>query len=312
MVATFRAMATDVSVLVPDLPEWHERALARSVAALFEDTEQRFSRFRAESELSRLNAAGSLVVSEPFWEALQRARAYYARSDGWFDPTIGAPLVAAGYDRSFGPGLLDRAAPPGLTAPASLGLVALDPSTREVRLPAGVQLDFGGFLKGWTADRAAALLPVPCAVDAGGDAVLRGDGPDGSGWLVDVEEPGRPGRAVATLAVRDAAVATSGPSRRTWRAGGSLQHHLIDPRTARPARSDLAQVSVVAPTGEQADVLAKVTFLRGLRDGCRFLEGFIGVGGVLVGSDGGVRLVGGVEAVGVRVDVREERRHVLA
>ena len=105
----------------------------------------------------------------------------------------------------------------------------------------------------------AKSLPVPpnAALDAGGDALLRGTGPDGQGWIVDVEDPADPTREVLTLRVRDRAVATSAPNRRRWRTELGRMHHLIDPGTGRPSESDLAQVTVLADGVEVAEVLAK-------------------------------------------------------
>jgi thiamine biosynthesis lipoprotein len=98
-----------------------------------------------------------------------------------------------------------------------------------------------------------------------------------------------------TLRLSDEAVATSGANRRRWRLGDREGHHLIDPRTGQPATTDLAQVTVVAPSAELADVLAKVAFLRGGADGRALLEGCEGVSGVLVLADGDLRLTGDLE-----------------
>lgn len=293
---TFRAMTTDVVVAAPALDDAAEHALAERIAAVFADTERRFSRFRPDSELSRLNrATGAVTVSRELIALLGAARRHVAASDGWFDPAIGGALCAAGYDRSFSDGALDRDAEPRACAPARFTDLVIDERRRRVVRPPALQIDLGGFLKGHTADRAAALAQVPCMVDAGGDAVLRGAGPDGQGWLVDVEDPADPRRSVVTLRVRDGAVATSAANRRRWRAGAIRAHHLIDPRTGAPARSDLAQATVLASRAEQADVLAKVAFLRGAAGAVRMLDGQSGIGGVLVSRDGSVRLVGDLE-----------------
>jgi thiamine biosynthesis lipoprotein len=189
--ASFRAMNTDVSVLAPTLSPVSEAQLTARVEQVFAQAERTFSRFRSDSELTRLNhAGGPLVVSPTLFAALERAHRYWALTDGWFDPTIGRALCAAGYDRSFAPGGLDRPQPGAVRPPrASFGDVVLEPISRRVTLPAECSLDCGGYIKGWTVDLAARLLPSLAAVDAGGDAFVRGGGPDGRGWLVDVEDP---------------------------------------------------------------------------------------------------------------------------
>ena len=122
---TFRAMNTEVTVAAPGLDERGAAALARDVAAVFDDAERRFSRFRADSELSRINrAVRAFPVSAPMLEALRAARHHTVATGGLFDPAIGAALAAAGYDRSFAPGALDRDRPAPPTAPPRPGRAA--------------------------------------------------------------------------------------------------------------------------------------------------------------------------------------------
>jgi FAD:protein FMN transferase len=295
--STFRAMNTEITVLVPGAGATKEVDLADAVEHIFADAERIFSRFQPDSELSRLSKIGGPTVVSPFmFEALEHAREYWEMTGGWFDPMIGRALCAAGYDQSFSPGRLDRAART-LAAPCrgSFADVQLDRSTRTVTLPPGAVLDFGGFIKGRTVDLAATLLPDPAAVDAGGDAYLSGPGVDGRGWIVDVEDPFSAGRALLSLRVRDQAVATSGPNRRQWRIGNLLAHHLINPHTGESAQTDLAQVTVVCRSAELADVLAKTAFFRGYADGAAFLAGWPSVGAVFVLVDGRLRLQGRLE-----------------
>jgi FAD:protein FMN transferase len=294
---TFRAMNTDVSVSAPTLSDADEQRAACDVARVFAETERRFSRFRPDSELSDLNCAMEpVVVSPQMLELLLAAAAHAAETDGLFDATIETALVAAGYDRTFTPGGLDRDAPPARAA-APVGSVVIDVPSRRVTRPLGLRFDFGGFLKGRTVDEAAALVPVPAAVEAGGDAMLRGDGPGGDGWLVDVEDPEDARVTLVTLRVRDRAVATSAPNRHRWRAGDQLAHHLIDPRTRTPSRSDLAQVTILAPSAERADVMAKAVFLLGEVNGAQLLTRHRDLGAVLVTGTGEVRILGDIEVV---------------
>jgi thiamine biosynthesis lipoprotein len=291
---TFRAMDTEVTVCAPALGVAAEAAAGDRVAACFRQAERRFSRFRADSELSRLNRAGApVVVSEPMFAALIAAHRFVAATGGAFDPGVGAALRAHGYDRSFAPGALDRPAPPATAPSGSLRDVELDPTTRQVRRPAHVQIDLGGLIKGRTADQAAACLPAPAAVDAGGDAVVRG-APDG-GWLIDVEDPRDPARTLLTLRLRDQAVATSAGNRRHWRRGGRRLHHIIDPRTGQPAASGLLQVTAVAATAEVAEVLAKAALILGAAGARALLAGWPAAGAVLVDDAGRVAIAGTVE-----------------
>jgi thiamine biosynthesis lipoprotein len=290
--ATFRAMNTDVAVFAGD----DEPRIATAVARVFADAERRFSRFREDSELSRLNRAlEPFVVSAPMFDALVAARRYVELTGGMFDPAIGGTLVALGYDRSFAPGVLDRDVDAALPRPASFLDIRLDPARREVTRPFEVQIDLGGMIKGRTVDEAATMLPRNGAIDAGGDAVLRGGGSEG--WLVEVEDPRDASRTVAALRVRDRAVATSAANRRRWRVAGTARHHLVDPRTQRSAATDLLQVTIVAASAELADVLAKTVFVLGARAGQAFLEGRPAVGAVLVPITGAPIICGSVDVV---------------
>jgi FAD:protein FMN transferase len=232
----FRAMGTDVEL-------FGARAAFYLVEQEFERLEAILSRFRPESELSRLNAVGWIDASPVLLEVTALALAARENTGGRFDPTIYNAVVAAGYDRSFE--LLDPHPGP---AAACGGDVTIDGTV--IRLGAGVRLDFGGIGKGYAVDRAAALLGAhgPALVNAGGDIAVRG-----GRWPVGVDVPGAP----LTLELTSGALATSGSDRRRW-AGG---HHLIDPRTGAPARSPFVRVTVAAPTAVAAEVLAKAVYL---------------------------------------------------
>lgn len=289
---TFRSMNTDVAVMASG----DEAAIARRVAATFADAEQRFSRFRPDSELSALNRAeGPFVASPELFDMLWRARRYSQLTDGLFDPTVGASLSALGYDRSYSPGALDRTNARKPPAAARFDDVVLERETRTVFRPPHVQIDLGGIAKGHTVDRAAAHVGQSGAIDAGGDAVMRGAPPDARKWSIEIEDPRDASNSIAVIAVADGAVATSAPNRRRWRVGDGFAHHLIDPRTQRSATSDLLQATVVAESAELADVLAKTAFLLGASAGRRFLARQPGVGGVLVHASGDVSFVGVLE-----------------
>ncbi|MFO0695411.1 MAG: FAD:protein FMN transferase [Polyangiales bacterium] len=294
----FHAMGTEVSVVLPDATEAREAELAHAVASLFAENERRFSRFDPESELSRLNRTSSpLVVSASLFAMLLRARTHAERTSGLFDPGIGAALVAAGYDRSFAPGALDRAEAMSSSRRASILELELDPETRTVRRPSHVRLDLGGLVKGVTVDAASALLPADAAIDAGGDAILRGNGDADGGWLVDVEDPADAEESLLTLRLRDRAVATSAPNRRRWRRGDGEAHHLVDPRTGLPAQTDLAQVTIVAETTERAEVFCKAAFLLGEHGARTLVEESEDLGAVLVRRDGTWLALGALEVI---------------
>jgi len=149
-----------------------------------------------------------------------------------------------------------------------MGGVQFDAARHAIRLPRGLRLDLGGIAKGWIADGAAQLLAgfsPACAVSAGGDMALRGLPSGESCWEVALEDPRDPDSSLATLRVGPGAVATSSVTGRRWQQGARTMHHLIDPRTQQPARTDWLSVTVVAPNTITAEVFAKALLIAGSR-----------------------------------------------
>jgi FAD:protein FMN transferase len=273
---TFKAMGTTIELLL----EAEDAEDAFALAALeFERLEQIMSRFRPDSELSRLNACGALDVSPDLAEVIELAIAARARTGGRFDPTVHNAVAAAGYDRTFEDVQADTEADAGTAACGG----RVDVDGLHVEIEDGFRLDLGGIGKGFAAERVAQQLALagPCLVNAGGDIAVRGVPADGI-WPVGVEDG-------PTLGLAGAGLATSGLDRRRWRRGGRELHHLIDPRTGAPAETDLARVTAVGRDAVDAEVLAKVLLLAGEGEALAS-----GVPAVLVTADGRIVLAGGI------------------
>ncbi len=295
----FRAMNTDVAAWV-----WSESPQAAThlahVEMLFGQVEAELSRFRPASGLSALNAhagAGPQPVSPLLQAVLRQALDAAAESGGIFDPTVLNAVRAAGYDRSFEQvtAASDVETAPRIPVPcADWRSVKLDPKAGTAALPAGLGIDLGGIGKGWTVDRAAEALGAWGAglVDAGGDMRATA-APGGEPWPIAVQDPFHPSEDLVVLALGEGAVATSSIGGRQWRRNGQVMHHLIDPRTAEPSRSDVHTATVLAPTAAQAEIAAKVALILGNRAGSRYLEDR-GLSGILVGHDGNLATVGRV------------------
>jgi thiamine biosynthesis lipoprotein len=286
----FRALGCQVAAhLVASEPEAARDRLA-ALRLDLEAAERVLSRFRPDSELSRLNrAAGQPVpVSPLLWAVIRAALRAAGQSGGLYDPTVIDALEAAGYDRPFDQ-LVARPERPTPPAPAaSWTAIRLDPALHTVYLPPGVRLDLAGVAKAWLAERAAARLARlgPCLIDAGGDLVLRGAPPGQAGWPVAVADPLQPERDLALLLLRDAGLATSGRDYRRWRRAGQSQHHIIDPRTRRPAATDLLSATVVAGDLTTANHHALVALVLGMAAAQDYLARQVGVEALLVRADG--------------------------
>jgi FAD:protein FMN transferase len=284
----FRAMGTDVELLLDADPGADAVFGFTRVESEFRRLERTLSRFDTTSELSLLNALGWIDAGDDLLAVVSAALDARERTGGRFDPTVHRALVAAGYDRSFE--LLESAHPSVALAPPERGCGEVRLLGRRIELGDGVRLDLGGIAKGYAVDRAAALLAShgPCLVNAGGDIAVAG-APQAGVWPVGVEVPS----GTLTLGLERGALATSGRDRRRWTVGDDEQHHLIDPRIGRPAESDLVRVTVVAGTCTEAEVLAKALFLAGEEAAVQEADE-LGVPALLVTEDGRVRKAGGL------------------
>jgi FAD:protein FMN transferase len=244
----FPAMGCDVVVDGADDDE------AAAVRALFAEFDARFSRFRADSELCRVNAsrAAAVEVSALFAEVVGVAIDAWLATDGLVDPTVLAALEEAGYDADFAALPDDRAGGVRAGGPVrGAGAAAVAVVDRRLVLrPPGLRLDLAGVVKGLCVDRALELLAGPAYVSAGGD--LAASRP------LEVALP-----AGGSVRLEAGALATSSPAVRRWRRGGAEQHHLIDPRTGAASTSRWAWATVCAATCVGADVAAKAAYLLG-------------------------------------------------
>jgi FAD:protein FMN transferase len=276
---TFRAMGTDIELFVDAADA--DGALARAEAE-FHRLESLLSRFRVDSELSRLNRDGMLEASPDVVRVTELALEARRATGGRFDPTIHDALVATGYATSFERLPRTNGEPAGTAACG--GRVRV--SGRRIVLDHGVHLDFGGIGKGYAADRAATILgrAGPCLVNAGGDIAVRG-----GSWPVGVAT----GEGAMTLELSHGALATTGRDRRTWRRAGRTLHHVIDPTTGTSAAGDLLRVTVVASNAVQAETWAKALFLAGSAAAHREANA-LGLPCILVTRAGRTHLAGGI------------------
>lgn len=241
------------------------RALWQAIFAF----ERRFSRFIPDSELSSFNQAAGLrtPISPEFRSILVAARDYGELTDGLSNPFILPALQRAGYTKSRVAAYQDDP----VHDYSKLSVVSVDHleiGDTWATIPYGTAIDLGGCGKGYLGDLVADTL-VPDWVSGfwfsfGGDVVGEGGNETGQAWQVAL--PDSP-QAMQTTGERFA-VATSA----TTVIGGTSWHHLIDPRTGKPSTSDLHMVSLLAPRGIQADVLASCAIIIGSVQAVPFLK----------------------------------------
>src|SRR5438128_2778570 len=228
------------------------------------DAEARFTRFLRDSELAGLNASDGryVPVSPEMFAMLQAALWAFEESEGLVNAAVLPALAAAGYDRPFRQGLAEPSVLRPTQLPALPEVLLVDHSTRSAALAPGAALDLGGIAKGALADLLIDELGENGVCNLGGDLRVRGLGPEGDGWHIGLCDR-------TAVALTEGAVCTSGTTRRRW---GQSAHHLIDPRTGMPARTDLAEVSVVTDSALRGEVYAKCAMLLGSTAGLAFLE----------------------------------------
>jgi thiamine biosynthesis lipoprotein ApbE len=301
--ADWQALGTQVRLVVTDPGQL--TAGGRLLQADLTDVDLACSRFRADSELVAVNAtapgrADGVPVSPLLAEAIAVALRAARRTHGNVDPTVGAAMAAAGYDRDFA--LVRPTGPPlRLTVRQVPGWrqVRLNAAARTLSLPAGTQLDLGATAKAWAADRSAGRLAerLGCGVlvSLGGDIAVAGQ-PPADGWRIRVQDvTGRPedpppGPA-AVVSIRAGGLATSSTAARRWRRGGDVIHHILDPRTGRPAAPVWRTVSVAALSCLEANTASTAAIIQG-RDAIGWLAARR-LPARLVGSDGSITTVAG-------------------
>jgi thiamine biosynthesis lipoprotein len=270
--------------------------VARAVA-LIDGLEARWSRFLPDSEVTRLNEAAGrpCPVSPDTVLLVRRAIEGWRLTGGRFDPTVLGAVVRAGYDRSF------DALGPFPTATSVLGLgcdgLTVDERAGTITLPFGVGFDPGGIGKGLAADLVVDDLlrggAAGVSVGIGGDVRAAGVPPAGEAWQVDVVNEVAGGR-IATVALVDGAIATSTTRRRRWETATGPVHHVIDPALGGPARSGVAQSTVVAGSGWCAEVLATAALVAAATDGLGLVAA-TGADGLALTDDGSVTATAGLQ-----------------
>jgi FAD:protein FMN transferase len=263
-----------------------EPALAVAAQAAIDEVrriEAKYSRYRDDSIVSRLNAAAGTGVFTPVdaetASLLRFAAQLHALSDGLFDITSG--VLRRAWD--FSAGRVPDAAELAQLLPL-IGAAKIEWRGERVHLPlAGMQLDFGGFGKEYAADRAASVLEARGQrhgfVNLGGDIRVVGPRHGGRPWRFGIQHPRRTEATIASIDMAQGALASSGDYERYFEQGGKRFCHILDPRSGWPV-SAWASVSVTAPACVAAGALSTIAMLKG--DGAiRFLRdqrvGFLAV-----------------------------------
>jgi thiamine biosynthesis lipoprotein len=271
----FRAMGSPCELQAYAETRHQAKDAAQRAMADVSLLETRYSRYRADSLLSGINAAAArgepVEVDQETAALLAYAQTCHARSDGLFDITSGVLRRVW----SFASGRLPDPAELAAVLPR-VGWEKLRWHNPRLEFPvAGMELDFGGIVKEYAADRAGTLLLdlgiTQGLVNLGGDIRVLGPHPDGRAWAIGIRHPRRPDALLGNLLVRQGALATSGDYERCLEIDGRRYGHILDPQTGWPVEG-LAAVSVLAPSCLVAGSASTIAMLKA-QEGPAWLAG---------------------------------------
>ena len=271
-VADDRALGTSLRVVVT--AQHHLAAAKQAVDSVIADIDQACSRFRDDSELSRLNreAGRETRVSPRLCKALAVALQAARETGGAVDPTVGTAMKSVGYVEDFA-AMLRTGGPIALTASPIPGWrrIRLSEAHHTVFVERGVEIDLGSTAKALAADLAAAAAMRAAGaggvlVSIGGDIAVAGEAP-ATGWQIQLSEnssdPVTDG--AENIAIPWGGVATSSTTVRRWTRGEITLHHIIDPDTGLPVAGPWRTATVVSRDCVAANTAATAAIVLGQR-----------------------------------------------
>jgi thiamine biosynthesis lipoprotein len=253
------------------------------------DFEQRYSRFRPDSIVSQINAAAGIAplsIDAATERVLDLCELVYQASQGLLDPTA-MPLMALWNYKATRPRIPSEAEI--ASARQLVGWPKVRRAKGSVFLPErGMAIDIGGWGKEYAVDRVAELARtygVECLlVDFGHDLRAVGVPPGRPAWHIGIEDPERPGTHRESVALTNAAMASSGDYLRGFTVDGRRFGHIIDLRTGRPVSNGCIQSTVIAPSCLQAGILSTASFIAGPEAGIQMIEACFGAEGLIVAN----------------------------
>lgn len=273
----FYAMDTFMTVTTYDKDKKLAQQAQKEIEQHINALDQLMSRQRVESGLAKLNEAnGAVVTVDPALYDVIRTAVYYAeQTQGAYDPTT-APLSDL-----WQIGTEDAHVPTQAEIDAACKMVGWENihllENNQVQLTNGAQLDLGGIGKGWAANDAAAICRMAgdtlhVLAQLGGNIIGVGENPNNETgeWVIGIANPDKSTDYVATVAITDESVVTSGDYERYYEQNGKRYHHIFDPKTGYPADNGLRAVTVVDADSAKADALTTALFVMGLERGLEY------------------------------------------
>lgn len=258
-----------------------------------------FSTGNKDSEISKLNEAKKLEVSEETFSLIKKAKEIGGQVDGVFDISVYPVMQAWGFtDQNYR--VPEKKELNNLLKRVDFSEISLDEKTHTVTLDDDMAIDLGGIAKGYTSDRVIEIMKEHgvehALINLGGNVKVLDHKPDGSEWRVAITDPEDEEDFVGGVSVFDKAVITSGGYQRYFELDGERYFHIIDLTDGYPARNGLISTTIVSEDGTLADALSTSLFIMGPDRACEYWkEHAEDFDAVLVTDDGRVFVTEGLE-----------------
>lgn len=269
----------------------HSIDITKKIRSLFQAYERRFSRFLKQSEISTLNNQSTeipIFISSTLYTILKKAVYFAENTDYLFNPFIGSRMEELGYDLSFQPDMQNEARELKSFNVTKDNIEFL-PNMNAIIKHSEEKLDLGGIAKGWSVDQGRILATYEGIqegfINAGGDLTVWGN----NLHEVGISSPFKEGIDFLSLCVKDANIATSSPLYRKWKQGAIERHHILNGQTGVSTSTDIVQVTALAQSVHEAEVIAKTLCMVPFSDGINWLrEHFQNGAAILIRNDGKV------------------------
>ena len=260
-----KLMGTEVSVSIVTTSSTLADQVGKYVLSEISKYEDIFSRFKSGSELSKLNQQKSLVASDDFIEVLQSSYHLYKDTKGAFNPLL--DISRQGYGQDFSVITQSVQSEKVDSYNIDFDAVVINLSNNQVTLQSDQNLDFGGFLKGYVAEKIARDIVGSHAalqgviINIGGDLHTRGVDVDGDPFVFSIYNPVL--KSEREVALQDKSLATSGTYKRQWQTASGNRHHILDADGLTGPAINIVSASVVHEQGAVAEAFTKVLLING-------------------------------------------------
>lgn len=268
--------------------------------SMCEDFENRLSRTKKDSEVSKINSSGGkpVTVSDDTADLIRLGLQYGELSEGRFDITI-APLSDLWNFKSKNPALPDKAHIKAAVKNIDYRTVTLSGNTVTLKNPAAA-IDLGGIAKGFIADRLKDYLKAKgvahAMINLGGNVLTVGGKPGHSTWNIGIQKPfAKQGEAVTSVPASDSSVVSSGVYERYFKIDGKIYHHILNPATGYPVENDLYSVTILSERSAEGDGLSTTCFALGLTRGMELIEQLPGTEAIFITSDEKLHYTSGIK-----------------